>query len=115
MRAEKEKILKMLEEGKITADEALKLLDTLEPAIQAEPAKRKNKMIRIRVTSDGEQKVAVNLPISLAKVALKMASNFEPKVRDLDLDSIIDEVESGFEGRLVEVTDDEDKVEIFIE
>ena len=44
-----------------------------------------------------------------------MASNFEPKVRDLDLDSIIDEVESGFEGRLVEVTDDEDKVEIFIE
>lgn len=115
MRSEREKILKMLEEGKITADDALKLLDTIEPAAQAEPVKRKSKMIRIRVTSDGEEKVQVNLPISLAKMALKVASNFEPKVKELDLDAIIDEVESGFEGRLVEVTDDDDKVEIFIE
>lgn len=115
MRSEREKILKMLEEGKITADDALKLLETLEPAAQPAPASRKSKMIRIKVTSDGEEKVTVNLPISLAKVALRMAANFEPKVKDLDFDAIIDEMESGLEGRLVNVSDGDDRVEIYIE
>lgn len=114
MGSEREKILKMLEEGKITADEAMRLLDTLETAAAPAPS-RKSRFIRIKVTNDGEEKVTVNLPIGLAKMALRVASNFEPKVKDLDLDAIIEEVEAGAEGRLVEVADGDDKVEIYID
>jgi len=114
LRSEREQILKMLEEGKITAEEAMKLLDTVEHQGAAQPP-RKSKFIRISISGDDGEKVNVNLPVGLAKLALRVASNFEPRVKDLDIDSIIDEVESGVEGRLVEIADGENKVEIVIE
>lgn len=114
MRSEREHILKMLEEGKITAEEAMKLLDTIEPQGPAQAA-RKSKFIRIHISGEDGEKVNVNLPISLAKIAFKIASNFDARVKELDIDSILEEVESGLEGRLLEVVDGENKVEVFVE
>jgi len=113
MRSERGQILKMLEEGKITAEEAMKLLDTVES--QPAPPPRKNKFIRIRISGDDGEKVNVNLPIGLAKLAVRMASNFEPSVKEIDLDKIIEDVESGAEGRLLELQDGENKVEVYVE
>lgn len=114
MRGEREQILKMLEEGKITAEEAMKLLDTLEPAAHAAP-NRRSKFIRVNITSSDGEKVIVNLPISLARMALRVAGNFEPKVKELDLDAIIEEVEAGAGGRLVEINDGDSKVEVYVD
>jgi len=115
MKSEREQILKMLEEGKITAEEAMKLLDTIEPAHAAPSPSRKPKFIRVNITSGDGEKVNVNLPIGLAKMALKVASNFEPKVKDLDIDAIVEEVEAGAGGRLVEIVDGDSKVEVYVD
>lgn len=114
MRSEREQILKMLEEGKITAEEAMKLLDTVEPQGPA-PVARKSRFIRVRITGDDGEKVNVNLPVGLAKMALRIAANFEPSIKELDLDSVIDEVQDGAQGQLLELVDGDNKVEIFIE
>ncbi len=79
---EKQKILKMVEDGKITAAEALELIEALgstektqEPA--SKPGKKgKKTMFRVRIEAGesdggGKAKVNVNIPIS---VAMKLTS-----------------------------------------
>lgn len=75
---EKQKILKMVEDGKITAQDALELLEALgnkeEVNETVKPkVKGKKKMFRIRIDAQGDShgsgkaKVNVNIPISVAK------------------------------------------------
>lgn len=74
MNEEKSRILKMLEDKKITADEAMKLLDALDRT-QARPSDRelKKKWLHIRVEKDGKQTVNIKLPLSLLKFGFKFA------------------------------------------
>ena len=75
---EKQKILKMVEDGKITAQDALELLEALgkneEVVTPPKPkSKGKKKMFRIRIDAQGDShgsgraKVNVNIPINVAK------------------------------------------------
>lgn len=116
MQGERIQILKMLEEGKITSDEAVKLLESLEehdrPA--AGPAGPR-RTLRVRVIEDGRSKVNVNLPVSLAKVALKIASNMDKRLSDIDVDAIVEEIKAGVEGPLVEVESEKDRVIVTVE
>ncbi len=75
MNEEKSRILKMLEEKKITADEAMKLLDALDRTDAARPTDRelKKKWLHIRVEKDGKQTVNLKLPLSLLKFGFKFA------------------------------------------
>ena len=77
----------------------------------------KEKMIYIRVISSNGERVKVNIPIGFFKVlgsnSIMGSANLDKY--DIDINSIIDAVENGFEGRLVEVnSDDGDKVIIEI-
>lgn len=74
MNEEKSRILKMLEDKKITADEAMKLLDALDRT-QSRPTDRelKKKWLHIRVEKDGKQTVNLKLPLSLLKFGFKFA------------------------------------------
>lgn len=118
MSDERLQILRMLEEGKITSDEAVKLLDTVEDD-RPQQRPRKNRFVKVRISGSDGEKVNVNLPIGLAKVALRIADNFGGKLDErfdnLDLESIIDEIEEGVEGKLVEVESGDERVEIFVE
>ncbi|CEN88873.1 Uncharacterised protein [[Clostridium] sordellii] len=132
---DKKRVLKMVEEGKISAEEGLKLLDALEsnPGDEVKLNKQpivdeneffkidknssKEKMIYIRVISSNGERVKVNIPIGFLKVlgsnSIMGSANLDKY--DIDINSIIDAVENGFEGRLVEVnSDDGDKVIIEI-
>ncbi|CEO21536.1 SHOCT-like domain-containing protein [Paraclostridium sordellii] len=132
---DKKRVLKMVEEGKISAEEGLKLLEALEsnPGDKVKLKKQpivdeneffkidknssKEKMIYIRVISSDGERVRVNIPIGFLKVlgsnGIMGSANLDKY--NVDINSIIDAVENGFEGRLVEVnSDDGDRVIIEI-
>ena len=74
MNEEKARILKMLEDRKITADEAMKLLEALDRT-ESRPTDRelKKKWLHVRVIKDGKQTVNLKLPLSLLKFGFKFA------------------------------------------
>jgi hypothetical protein len=120
---ERMKILKMLEEGKIIADEAARLLEAVgEGGAEAEapPGKGRGKTLHVRVFKGGSERpnVNVNIPLSLAKWALKFVpADARARMGDKDID--IDDIGSLLDGSAGEVitVHDEDKnerVEIYI-
>ncbi len=83
MNEEKSRILKMLEDKKITADEAMKLLDALDRT-ESRPTDRelKKKWLHIRVEKDGRQTVNLKLPLSLLKFGFKFAPHRHARRHD---------------------------------
>ncbi len=123
---ERMKVLKMLEEGKIKADEAARLLEAVgegpsssdNRAAGASPGK--GRMLNIRVFKAGAEtpRVKVQVPASLAKWALKFVPNHaraEVNGKELDLDEIGSWLD-GVPGDVITVNDEEDgeRVEIFV-
>ncbi|KAF0195359.1 MAG: hypothetical protein FD169_1449 [Bacillota bacterium] len=112
-------ILKMVQEGKVTAEEAAKLLQ----AVDAKPANTTStssigaRWLRVRVQEAGRQVVNVNLPMTIVEVALSMGVKFIPQehLKDIDLNALLDAVKQGLTGKIVEVDDGDSKVEIIIE
>jgi hypothetical protein len=121
---ERMKILKMIQEGKITAEEGAKLLAALResrgkpPRPGASPVGNKG-WLRVRVTdmASGRTKVNVNLPLGLMDAGLRIGAQYAPELQGLDLNQLITEVRSGASGKIIDVIDEEDgeHVEIFIE
>jgi hypothetical protein len=115
---ERMKILKMLEKGKIKAEEAARLLEAVgeggaEPAA-GPAAKGRGKTLHIRVFRGGSERpnVNVNVPLSLAKWALKFVpEHAKARVgeKEVDLDELGTLLDEGV-GELVTV-EDEDKNE----
>ncbi|MFH1009450.1 MAG: hypothetical protein V1800_18390 [Candidatus Latescibacterota bacterium] len=119
MNEERMRILKMLEEGKISVEEATRLIEAVEGPKETEiAAQGKPKWLKIRVTGGGSEKVNVNLPLSLARVALKFIpqqAKGQIEAQGIDIESLLDEVTENKIGKLVEVQDGGDHVEIWIE
>lgn len=120
MSEERKKILSMLAEGKITAEEAEELLNALyNEKDRSMSPKREARFLRIKVWEDGKEKVNVNLPISLAKIALKFIpteAKHSMEEKNIDIDAILQEIMSGTTaGKIVEVDDEDSRVEIIID
>ena len=124
---ERMKILKMIQEGKITAEEGAKLLKALSTATgqktKSVPMSRISgaRWLRVRVTdmSKGKSKVNVNLPLKLVDAGVNIASQFVPDEFDLNglMSAVNEAIEDNLVGKIVDVVDDEDgeHIEIFIE
>jgi len=120
---ERMKILKMIEEGKLSAEEGTKLLAALNvkrPASQRASGMTGNaKWLRIRVTDTrtGRSKASVQIPIALVDAGLKIGAHFAPEVDGVDMSNVMEALRSGVIGKIIDVTDDEDgeHVEIFVE
>lgn len=136
---ERLKILKMVQEGKITAEEAIQLIEALdesaavrqaaakptvedplfEPVTPVPVSKSAARWLRVRVTdtNTGRVRVNVRLPINVVSAGLKMGAKFSPEVQGLDVDQLMAFVRSGETGQIVDVFDDEDgeHVEVFVE
>lgn len=118
MQEEKLRILKLLEEGRLTADEAGRLLDALDGG--GEKAGRGRKHLKVKVIKDDNEKAEVNvkLPMELLDVAARMVPRKQKEKLEasgVDLESIIEMVNCGVEGRLAEVRLDGKKVRIVVE
>ncbi len=119
---ERLQILKMIETGQITAEEGAKLLAALEEATEKEDTKQKEtapRWFRVRVTDmrTGKSKVNVNIPMGLVGVGMRMGAKFAPEMAGIDIDELMRNVREGFQGKIIDVEDDEDgeRVEIYVE
>jgi hypothetical protein len=113
----------MIQNKTITAAEGAELLKALDQADEKVlPVAKKNafKMFKIKVLSSDGDKVNVQIPIEFAKVALKNGKGFmkidQIEDFDLDVDAILEMVESGMLGEIVNIESaDGDLVKIVIE
>ena len=121
---ERMKILKMISDGKITAEEGSRLISTLSQKSEKEIkfAKRSlsNQMLRVRVTdmSTGKTKVNVNVPMKLVDAGLNIAAQFTPEMENAQMmEAVKEALAENLSGKIVDVVDEEDQehVEIFIE
>jgi hypothetical protein len=131
---EGKQVLRLLAEGKIDTDQAYRLLRALgdidegtktpptppappRPGPPGHPGTR-GRILRIRVTEGSEQKVNVAIPLAIARIG-KMKLGSSGLVRGhlskfgIDLDELLRSID--FPGRIVDISDDEDRVEIFVE
>jgi hypothetical protein len=122
---ERLKILRLLEEGKITADQAVKLMEAVGPSPKepAEPGhapytRRNPRWFRIHVSEvrSGKVLVDVRLPLTLVSAGVKLGAHFSPDVTGLDMDEIMKLIHSGAIGRVFEAEQAQnERVEIYIE
>jgi hypothetical protein len=129
---EGKQVLQLLADGKIDVEQAYRLLRALgdvdetsrqlrePPAPPLPPAGpgARGRILRIRVTEDGEQKVNVAIPLAIARIGkMKLASSGLVRGHlgkfGIDLDEMLKNVD--FPGKIVDIADDEDRVEIFVE
>jgi hypothetical protein len=119
-------ILRMIEQGKITAEDGARLLAALGEKRQGTPPPRPgspprsaifdtSRGLRIRVYDlfNNQAKVNVSVPVGL----FRLIQRFIPASAGVDLAQIEQAIESGAIGRIVEVVDNEGgtRVEIGIE
>lgn len=121
-REERIKILKMLEQGKLSAEEATRLLQALARGkVDRKTAKPEGtaRWLRVRMTDLSGEKTSVNvtLPIGLVNVGLKLGAQLIPDVEELDLEKIKAALQQGLTGKVAEVVDEAEgqRVEIYVE
>ena len=129
---ERLKILKMIQEGKISAEEGAQLIQALETAGSTGSAgpgrtetgvpqapKGPGRYFRVRITDmqSGKSKVNVRLPLGLINAGMKMGARFAPEIEGMDMTALTQYLNSGEVGQIVDVYDDEDgeHVEVYIE
>ncbi len=123
---ERMKILKMIEEGKLSAEEGTKLLAALNekrvpvpPRGPGMPGPAGARWLRIRVTDvrTGRSKASVQIPLALVDAGMKIGAHFAPEVEGVDMSNVMEAIRSGVMGKIIDVTDEEDgeHVEIYVE
>ena len=121
---ERMKVLQMIREGKITAEEGAKLLSTLTDTKKEthRPIARSSegsRWFRVRVSemTTGKTKTSVNIPLGLMEWGLQIGAQFAPEVAEINSEELVAALQSGVDGKIVDVIDEEDgeHVEIFIE
>jgi hypothetical protein len=118
---ERMKILKMIEEGKVSAEEGAKLLSALASANRPQGGLTAGnaKWLRVRVTdvNTGRSKATVQIPISLMEAGMKIGAHFAPEIDGVNMDQLMEALRTGVTGKIIDVTDGDDgeHVEIFVE
>ena len=118
---ERMKILKMIEEGKLSAEEGAKLLSALTTSkgIPGSLTAGGARWLRVRVTDieSGRSKATVQIPLALMDAGMKIGAHFAPEVEGVNMDQLMEALRSGMTGKIIDVTDDKDgeHVEIFVE
>jgi len=126
---ERLRILQMIQEGKLTAEEGIRLFESLETATPKTAgddagsatfaARGQGRWFRVRVTDTNSGKTRVNLrmPISVVNAGLKMGMKFAPEVNGVEPEQLMTLINNGELGQIVDVYDEEDgeHVEVYIE
>jgi hypothetical protein len=129
MTEERLRVLKMLQEGRISAEEATQLLEALEtgrgPQAPRPPQPPEGtrggagRWLRVRVTDTdtGKLRVNVRLPLNVVEAGMKMGMRSAPVIQDMDPNVLMEMIRSGEIGQIVDVFDEQDgeHVEVFIE
>ena len=122
---ERLKILKMVEDGNISAGDGAKLLAALNEGRKAAtppaagPAGSEARWFRVRISdlASGKTTTTVNIPLGLVNAGIKMGARFVPNADRGQMEAIVEALKSGASGKIIDVTDEEkgERVEIFVE
>ncbi|HUR16896.1 MAG TPA: hypothetical protein VMZ33_06400 [Candidatus Limnocylindrales bacterium] len=115
-----EKILRLVAEGTLTAEEADEILSALRPAEQpaSPPAapqgtstdQKQSRHLRIEVTERGRQVVNLRVPVNVAA----WASHLLPGLSDENAQRIRSAIDTGSRGPILEVNDDDGATRVLI-
>ena len=91
-----------------------------EPETRLIPAERRKSfndlILKMRVDSSDGDKVRINLPMPLVKIGLESGNAVQINgMNNVDMEQILQLVESGVLGKLVEIDSDNDHVEVWVE
>lgn len=136
MNPDRLRILKMLSDGKISAEDADRLLDALDapPAAPAAPGVANPRYFRVLVDTvdgDGPTKVNVRVPMQLLRAGVRLGALIPPAARDevnaamaskglpFDINQLkpenLDELVASLGDLTVNVDSDETRVRVFCE
>jgi len=118
---ERLKILKMIEEEKISAEEGARLIKALgkqERKRTAAPTSDSG-WLRVHVTDldSGKSSVNVNVPMRLVNVGLRLGARFVPDMEGLDVEELAEALRQGVTGKIIDVIDEDEgqRVEVYVE
>jgi hypothetical protein len=118
---ERLKILKLVEEEKITPEEGARLLSALARGERKRQAAEETeaRWLRVRVTDvhSGKPSVNVTIPMRLVNVGLKVGARFIPDVEGIELGELAAALRQGMSGKVMDVVDEDEgqRVEIYVE
>jgi hypothetical protein len=117
-----EGVLRLVSEGRLTAEEAGPILDALEQ--QREPASRSRgapagqpgddtpaRALRVEVTERGRTVINLRVPISLGRAAIARV----PGISEVTSERIREAIAAGIKGPIMDIDEDGDGVRISIE
>lgn len=118
---EKKQILRMIQDGQITAEEGGRLMSALESAERrsAPPLAEREapNQIRIQISDldTGKQKVDFSMPLSMANVGVKLGARLA--MEEVKLEDFIAAAEGGVIGKIAEMRDEKsrERIEVFLE
>ncbi len=135
----RQEILELLGNGKITADEAAKMLGDvpvettsakeIKIEVEQDELKQEEKReavsgkspswfrVRVRNLETGKNKVNVNIPIGMLKFGMKIGKKFTSELDDLNWEDVNGMMSGMHTGMLVEVQDEEsnEHVQVYLE
>ena len=128
---ERLKILKMIQDGKISVEQGMSLLEAVgtankpgaqsaaNPASTAPTNPHAARWFRVRVTDmdTGRVRVNIRMPINVVTTGFKLGARFSPEVEGMDMTQLMDAIRAGETGQIVDVVDEKDgeHVEVFLE
>lgn len=126
MSVEVERILRMVEEGKINAAEGTELIQIMKDEAKEASQRTQSyskKSIRIKVLEENVTKVNITVPLKLVQLFLNIGKSItqsipdaEKYLQDVDLDIISEAIEEQIEGNIIDLeTEEGDRVLISIE
>jgi ribosomal protein S17 len=123
LKEERMRVLDLLAKGVITSDEAEKLLSAMDRSQEkfveqmVIPTKKLPfRMLRMYIDSKDGDVVKIQIPIEFAKLLKTQKFNVNLKENDIDIDAILEMVNQGFVGEIVNIESaDGDIVKIVVE
>ena len=128
---ERLKILKMIQEGKISAEQGMQLLEAVRSGnkagaqaaatlpLAASSGQHPARWFRVRVTDmdTGRVRVNIRMPIHVVTTGFKLGARFSPEVNGMDITQLMEAIRAGETGQVVDVIDKKggEHVEVFLE
>jgi len=129
MKEEIRRIMQMVEEGKLSSDEATELMNALnEPPEQTKETVEPNqsymgRSLKIRIKEKDKERVRLNIPIKFVKWVLKTGHGIaqaipdaKPYIEDIDLNVVMQAIDNHEIGKIIDLTTEEgEEIILYIE
>ncbi len=123
MNEETKKILNLLSEGKISVEEAEKLIEMMQRKSKSESTYERNKKYaKVYIEKDGREIVDLTVPMSFFEMLLRLSAtgknslNIEGEEINLDIEKVKELIKDPeFYGKLIDIDSKEENVKVKIE